>query len=213
MEISYYTINDLRLPPKRALRKGWTMERFPTLNEALDRYRVLPPSGVKSLGLTDGAHVLEVVRCLPLFPYDREGENVLAPDHRQFPLWASSPEAENAAERCITELGPRYTLMGKMIVPIPPANELSAELQGSYLWLNLTGELQSAIRKVYAAGTGWISPTAVNRFPSPPLVLKYQVDGITEQGAYRTLEVEPWEYDLLAAQTMKRLKKDRSSER
>ena len=36
MEISYYTINDLRLPPKRALRKGWTMERFPALDEALD---------------------------------------------------------------------------------------------------------------------------------------------------------------------------------
>ena len=31
MGISYYTIDDLRLPPKRLLRKGWTMERFPTL--------------------------------------------------------------------------------------------------------------------------------------------------------------------------------------
>lgn len=210
MEISYYTVNDLRLPPKRALRKGWTMERFPTLDEALNRYRALPPSGVKSLGLTDGAHVLEVVRCLPLFPHDREGENVLASDHRQFPLWAHSPKAKDATECCITELQLRYTLVGKIIVPIPPADELPAELRSSYLWLNLTGELQSAIRKVYAAGTGWISPTAVNSFSSPPLVLKYQVDGITEQGACRSLEVEPWEYELLAAQTLRRLKKERS---
>lgn len=213
MEISYYTVNDLRLPPKRALRKGWTMERFPTLDEALDRYRALPPSGVKSLGLTDGAHVLEVVRCLPLFPHDREGENVLASDHRQFPLWAHSPEAEQATSACIEKLDLRYTLMGKMIVQLPPADELSAELRDSYLWLNLTGELQSAIRKVYAAGTGWISPAAVNCFSSPPLVLKYQADGITEQGAYRSLEVEPWEYELLAAQTLRRLKKERRSER
>ena len=53
MNISYYTIDDLRLPAKRLLRKGWTMERFPTLEEALARYRVLPASGIKALGLTD----------------------------------------------------------------------------------------------------------------------------------------------------------------
>ena len=45
MNISYYTIDDLRLPAKRLLRKGWTMERFPTLEAALERYRVLPASG------------------------------------------------------------------------------------------------------------------------------------------------------------------------
>ena len=38
MNISYYTIDDLRLPAKRLLRKGWTMERFPTLEEALARF-------------------------------------------------------------------------------------------------------------------------------------------------------------------------------
>lgn len=59
MNISYYTIDDLRLPAKRLLRKGWTMERFPTLEEALARYRALPASGIKALGLTDGTHVLE----------------------------------------------------------------------------------------------------------------------------------------------------------
>ena len=61
MNISYYTIDDLKLPAKRPLRKGWTMERFPTLEAALERYRVLPASGIKALGLTDGTHVLELV--------------------------------------------------------------------------------------------------------------------------------------------------------
>ena len=47
-----------------------------------------------------------------------------------------------------------------------------------------------------------------------PLVLKYQADGITEQGAYLALEVEPWEYDLLALRTLERMKMNkRSSER
>ena len=87
MNVSFYTIDDLRLPAKRLLKKGWTMERFPTLEEALASYRALPDSGIKVLGLTDGAHILEVVKCQPLFPGDKEGESVLASDYRQFPLW------------------------------------------------------------------------------------------------------------------------------
>ena len=98
MNISYYTIDDLKLPAKRPLRKGWTMERFPTLEAALERYRVLPASGIKALGLTDGTHVLELVKCLPLFPDDKEGESVLASDYRQLPLWSSVPEAASATD-------------------------------------------------------------------------------------------------------------------
>ena len=85
MNIFYYTIDDLRLPAKRLLRKGRSVEQFPTLEEALARYRALPAAGIRALGLTDGVHVLELVKCLPLFPDDREGEDVLASDYRQFP--------------------------------------------------------------------------------------------------------------------------------
>ena len=47
-----------------------------------------------------------------------------------------------------------------------------------------------------------------------PLVLKYRADGITEQGAYLALDVEPWEYGLLVRRTLERLKKEkRRSER
>lgn len=47
-----------------------------------------------------------------------------------------------------------------------------------------------------------------------PLVLKYRADGINEQGAYLSLEVEPWEYDRMALHTLERLKKEkRRSER
>lgn len=213
MDISYYTVDDLRLPPKRVLRKGWTMEKFSTLEEALERYRALPPSGIKALGLTDGVHTLELVKCLPLFPDDKEGESVLASDYRKFPLWAGSPEAERASSVCIRELALRYALTGKMITPLPPPIGLSEELQNKYLWLNMTGELRSAIRKIYVAGTGWVSPGFLNWRPSPPLVLKYQADGITEQGAYLALEVEPWEYELLALRTEERMNKERMSER
>lgn len=45
-----------------------------------------------------------------------------------------------------------------------------------------------------------------------PLVLKYRADGINEQGAYLSLEVEPWAYDLLALHTQKYMS-ERKSER
>ena len=215
MNISYYTIDDLRLPAKRLLRKGWTMERFPTLEEALSRYRALPASGIKALGLTDGTHVLEVVKCLPLFPDDREGEDVLASDYSQFPLWSHEPEAAKAAVTCIAALGLRYRVSETVLTPIPSPEGLPQDLQGKFLWLNLSGEAQSAIRQVYVAGTGWVSPSILNRKTEPmPLVLKYRADGINEQGAYLSLEVEPWEYDRMALHTLERLKKEkRRSER
>ena len=213
MDISYYTVDDLRLPPKRAAREGWTMEAFPTLREALDRYRTLPPSGIKALGLTDGVHTLELVKCQPLFPDDKEGEDILASDYRRFPLWANCPEAERASSACIAELGLRYALTGRMISPIPSASGLSKYLQDKYLWLNMAGEFRSAIRGIYVAGTGWVSPDFLDRRASLPLVLKYRADGITENGAYLALEVEPWEYELLVLRTKERLDKEGRDER
>ena len=66
--MQYYIIDDLRLPPKRTFHKGWTMERFPSLQEALARYRALPSRQAKSLGMTDGIHVLELARHVLIYP-------------------------------------------------------------------------------------------------------------------------------------------------
>lgn len=50
MNIFYYTIDDLRLPAKRPLREGRSVEQFPTLEEALARYRALPARGHPGAG-------------------------------------------------------------------------------------------------------------------------------------------------------------------
>ena len=42
--MQYYIIDDLRLPPKRTFHKGWTMERFPSLQEALTGTVRSPPA-------------------------------------------------------------------------------------------------------------------------------------------------------------------------
>lgn len=70
MKLTYYTIDDLNLPKKRFLRKGWSMQHFDTLEEAIKYYKSLPIQKRKELGLTDGAHVLELVQCVPLFAYE-----------------------------------------------------------------------------------------------------------------------------------------------
>lgn len=203
MNIFYYTIDDLRLPAKRPLRKGRSVEQFSTLEDALARYRALPAAGIRALGLTDGVHILELVKCLPLFPDDQEGEDVLASDYSCFPLWAQEPEAASATGACVTAMSLRYLIKGNVIEPIPSPEGLPQDLQGKFLWLNLSGEARSAIRQVYVAGRGWVSPCILNRRTEPmPLVLKYRADGITEQGAYLALEVKPWEYDLMALHTL-----------
>ncbi len=81
MNLSYYTVDDLRLghDPKGVV--GWRMSHFLSLDDALTHYASLPATGVKSLGLTDGVHCLEIARCVPLFEYDREGEDILASDY------------------------------------------------------------------------------------------------------------------------------------
>ena len=76
--MQYYIIDDLRLPPKRSFRKGWTMEQFPSLREALARYRALPSRQAKSLGMTDGIHVLELARHVLIYPAETAWEDVQA---------------------------------------------------------------------------------------------------------------------------------------
>lgn len=58
----------------------------------------------------------------------------------------------------------------------------------------------------YRAGTGWIPLREWKRCASKhPLILKFMADGLTEGGAFVSLEVEPWEYDLLVRRTLERL--------
>lgn len=210
MGLSYYTIDDLRQPPRQASREGWSIEHFPALEPALDHYRRLTGLGTKALGLTDGVHVLELVEHRSLRPEGRDGEDVLASDYRREPFWAQVPEAAKATERCIAALGLRYAVDGNVLVPIHSGSGLSEALQGKYLWLDIDGGDLSAIHRVYVDGMGWTSPNILDRPASPmPLVLKYQVDAIDEQGAYHSLEVEPWEYGLLLLRTRERLERHR----
>ena len=203
MHLTYYTIDDLGLPPNRPFRRGWTLERFATLEEALARYRALSASGARSIGLTDGL----------IYPAETAWEDVQAACPETLPLWAETPEAMAAAEECITTLNLRYRISGNMVTPIPPPGGLRRDLRDKYLWLSGESERKAAIRWVYIVGAGWKQPAFLRQWKryGYPLVPRYQADGITEQGAYLSLEIAPWEYDVLMRRTLER--REREAER
>lgn len=206
MNLSYYTVDDLRLGYDPKGITGWRLSQFLSLEDALAHYMNLPAAGEKALGLTDGVHCLEITKCVPLFQYDKEGEDILASDYKQYPLWAAEEAAKSATQTCITALHLRYMLCSNAIVPIPKSDTLPPRLADKYLCLHANQAKDSAIELVYHAGIGWIPPKEWKcRAHRHPLILKVIADGLTERGTFVSLEVEPWEYDLLVRRTLERL--------
>ena len=202
MNLHYYTMDDLRLGRGGCLQKGWTIRQAQELEEALEHYRGIPITKRKVLGLTDGFHVLELVKNVPLFPDDPEGEDVLASELGELlPTWVRT---------CVEALGLRYQIEGKILAPIPVnKKQRRKKLAGKYLWPDVPGNPASALRWVYLAGKGWLAPTVLKEHPPVlPLVLKVRADGITDKGDYRPLELEPWEFRLLARRTLERLEQN-----
>ncbi len=211
MSLAYYIMDDLRLGQGGPLCKGWSLERVQTLDEAVEHYRSIPITKRKVLGLTDGIHVLELVKNVPLFSDDPEGEDVLATELGEpLPVWADKPEARQAVRTCVEALGLRYQIEGKILAPIPVnKKQRRKKLAGKYLWPDVPGNPASALRWVYLSGKGWLAPTVLEEHPPVlPLVLKVRADGITDKGDYRPLELEPWEFRLLARRTLERLEQN-----
>ena len=192
MSMTYYTVDDLR--PGRS---GWGVKRFSALNDAISHYRSLPMDGARVLGMADDAHAYELIRCVRLFPGDAQGEDVLAADYRRSGLTKKNAALKNALNVCLEALHPRFLLEPERLVPVPQRRKL----RGALLWQGYEENYDSAIRSVFVGGVGWISPQDVKKQRQLPLVLSYRVDGMSKDGAYLSLELEPWEYDLLLEQT------------
>ena len=196
MSVTYYTVDDLR-----SGRSGWGVKRFSALNDAISHYRTLPMNGVRVLGMADDAHAYELIRCVRLFPGDAQGEDVLAADHWRGGLVKKNAALKDALEVCMESLRPRFLLEPERLIPVPQCKKLRKELREALLWQGYEENYDSAIRAVFVEGTGWLSPQDVKKQRHLPLVLSYRVDGMTKDGAYLSLELEPWEYDLLLEQT------------
>ena len=202
MGLSYYTTDGGRASD---------IGEFYTLEEAMEHYRGIPITKRKGFGMTDGIHVLELVKNVPLLPGDSEGEDVLAIELGEpLPAWADTLEARQAVRTCVEALGLRYQIEGKILAPIPVnKKQRRKKLAGKYPWPDVPDNPASALRWVYLAGKGWLAPTVLTEHPAVrPLVLKVRADGITDKGDYRPLELEPWEFRLLARRTLERLEQN-----
>lgn len=210
MSIFYYTMDDAGRKKPPSARQS-VVEQFYNLSDALARYRELPETSEKTLGIADGIRALELVRCVPLFPTDREGESILSSDPRKYPFWAKRSEAILAMETCQRVLRLRYMTQGTIRVPIPNAEELPKELKGKRLWMkNPHDDPKTAIRRVRVIGKGYMPPEVLQEEKKPPhLVFEYWVDLISTDGAYDYRPMRPWMFDLLAQQTLAQMKNEK----
>lgn len=164
-------------------------------------HRPLPGAPYRVLGMADDAHAYELIRCVRLFPGDAQGEDVLATDYRRSGLTKKDAALKVALDTCLETLHPRFLLEPERLVPVPQSGKLRGDLREALLWQGYEENYESAIRSVFVGGVGWISPQDVKKQRQLPLVLSYRVDGMSKDGAYLSLELEPWEYDLLLEQT------------
>ena len=208
MCMTYYTVDDLR--PGRP---GWGVKQSSSLNDAIPHYQSLSMDGTRVLGMADDAHAYELIRCVRLFPGDAQGEDVLAANYRRSGLTKKNAALKNALDGCLETLHPRFLLEPGRLVPVPQSGKLRGDLREALLWQGYEENYDSAIRSVFVGGVGWISPQDVKKQRHLPLVLSYRVDGMSKDGAYLSLELEPWEYDLLLEQTKNHYKNEETLRR
>ena len=78
MNITYYTIDDLRKGRDEKGVNGWKLSRFLGRNEAFLHYHSLPKTGVKALGIRTGEQDIDLIRCIPLIKGCKAGDDVLS---------------------------------------------------------------------------------------------------------------------------------------
>lgn len=214
MELRFYVTDDLRLKPEQQ-----TERSFLCLERAIECYQSLPPSVVKTLGISTHSNLrhMELVCCIPLFPTDIAGENIFLSGSVLLPEWQADRRFMDTAKELVSRLKIRFCLDGKQIIPAPVAETLPDSLADKCLWREQIDDPRSAIHELYVAGVGWVSPEALDRSFSfayrdhhYPLVLKYRADGLDEQGNFSYLELTPWEFKQLDHRTQMRVDQNSS---
>ena len=144
---------------------------------------------------------------MPLLPKDEDGEDVLALELGEpLPAWADTPEVRQAVRTCMEALGLRYQIEDKILAPIPHnKKQRRKKLAGKYLWPDVPGNPASALRWVYLAGkAGWPPRCSKSTPPSSPWYSRCGRTASRTKGL-PPLELEPWEFRLLARRTLERL--------
>ncbi len=204
--LTYYTIDDLRLGQQRSEGPGWQLSEFGQRSDAFKAYRQLDAGKVKVLGVTNGVQALDLVRCIPIFPEDKSGEDVLVMDYKHLPVWCRNPVVAQLANECAETFRIRYGLREFSLFPLREKS-VKPIARKKFRLINVEGT-NSPLRWIYVAGNGWLSPTEFKKryFPprnggfSYPLILKYRVDAVNKDGRILLLEIAPRDYERMVSE-------------
>lgn len=192
---------------------------FHCLPDAVQAYRALPSANHKALGIQRGVEAIDLVQCLPLFPDDREGEDVMVLRFLEYPLWKSDPQIMEAGQELASRLHIRYCLFRRCIIPVPDRDKLPRPLRGRYLWPDEPGDFATAAQWIYVAGAGRLSALEFKRrymdvsSVQYPLVVHIGAHGMDSRGNYKALQVSPWEFHLLVRRSKERLDQNKNETR
>ena len=196
------------------------IHHFRSLPDAIRAYRTLPAANQKALGLQRGTDSIDLVQCLPLFPNDREGEDVMTLRFLEFPLWKSDPQVMEMARELASRLHIRYCLYRHCIIPAPDRDNLPRALRDRYLWPDEPGDFDTATQWIYTAGVGRLPAAEFKRrfcasqdAVQYPLVTHISAHGMDGRGNYKSLQVSPWEFHLLARRSQERLDQNKKETR
>ena len=196
------------------------IHHFRSLPDAIRAYRTLPAANQKALGLQRGTDSIDLVQCLPLFPHDREGEDVMTLRFLEFPLWKSDPQVMEMARELASRLHIRYCLYRHCIIPAPDRDKLPRSLRDRYLWPDEPGDFYTAAQWIYVAGDGRLSAAEFKRrYRSGqnafryPLVVQISACGMDSRGNYKSLQVSPWEFHQLIQRSKERVDQNKNEKR
>ena len=196
------------------------IHHFRSLPDAIRAYRTLPAANQKALGLQRGTDSIDLVQCLPLFPHDREGEDVMTLRFLEFPLWKSDPQVMEMARELASRLHIRYCLYRHCIIPAPDRDKLPRALRDRYLWPDEPGDFDTATQWIYTAGVGRLPAAEFKRrfcasqdAVQYPLVTHISAHGMDGRGNYKSLQVSPWEFHLLIRRSRERVDQNKTETR
>lgn len=185
---------------------------FHSLSDAVRAYKALPAANRKTLGIQRGLDAIDLVQCLPLFPNDQEGEDVMVLRFLEFPLWKSDPQIMEAAQEMASRLHIRCCLFRQCIIPAPDRDKLPRALRDRYLWPDEPGDFYTAAQWIYVAGSGRLSAAEFKRryrsgqnAVQYPLVVQISACGMDGRGNYKSLQVSPWEFHQLIQRSKERV--------
>ena len=205
-DLTYYTIDDLRLGQRRSDGPGWRLMEFTRCSEAIRDYRSLGVENIKVLGVTNGIQALDLVRCVPVFSEYKACEDVLVMDYKNLPFWRGKSVLKRLAEECVETFQIRYGLHEFTLFPLRQKREKQLAKKNFRL-LNVEGS-RSPIRWMYVSGVGWLSPQEFKKRYIPPnrndfqypLVMKYRVDTVNKDGRILLLEIAPRDFERMVGE-------------